>query len=246
MKSKTTTAVLLSLLAVAGLAVNDAYAQSNTERLVSIDENAESIKGTVEGIADDTDVLSTMVSAIQDTLSGMADTLTGIMNAITGVQTSVDGVAADVTQINSKIVGIETTLASLSGLDARLASIDDRINSLASSGMNDQILQVLTSTVTNTNDRLEQVINRLDAIQAGLENANIKISEIETAPTTSPTREHPAFGRVGAERQLVPLQSIRRRYHEQRISLLRAGNVILMQQRRVYRDGGVVLGSDYQ
>lgn len=184
MKSKTTTAVLLSLLAVAGLAVNDAYAQSNTERLVSIDENAESIKGTVEGIADDTDVLSTMVSAIQDTLSGMADTLTGIMNAITGVQTSVDSVAMDVTQMNSKIVGIETTLMGLSGLDDRLASIDSRINNLASSGMNDQVLQVLTSTVTNTNDRLEQVINRLDAIQAGLEDANIKISEIETAPTT--------------------------------------------------------------
>lgn len=184
MKSKTTTAVLLSLLAVAGLAVNDAYAQSNTERLVSIDENAESIKGTVEGIADDTDVLSTMVSAIQDTLSGMADTLTGIMNAITGVQTSVDSVAMDVTQMNSKIIGIETTLMGLSGLDDRLASIDNRINSLANVGMNDQILQVLTSTVTNTNDRLEQVINRLDAIQAGLEDANIKIENIEKAPTT--------------------------------------------------------------
>ena len=185
MKSKTTTAVLLSLLAVAGLAVNDAYAQSNTERLVSIDENAESIKGTVEDIAEDTDVLSTMVSAIQDALNGMADTLTSIMNAITGVQTSVNGVAADVTQMNSKIDGIETTLAGLSGLDARLASIDDRINSLASDdGMNDQILQVLTSTVTNTNDRLEQVINRLDAIQAGLESANIKIAEIEKTPTT--------------------------------------------------------------
>ena len=178
MKSKTTTAVLLSLLAVAGLAANDAYAQSNTERLVSIDENAESIKGTVDGMAD-------MVSAIQDALSGMADTLTGIMNAITGVQTSVDSVAMDVTQINSKIVGIETTLMGLSGLDDRLASIDSRINNLASDdGMNDQILQVLTRTVTNTNDRLEQVISKLDAIQVGLEDANIKIAEIETAPTT--------------------------------------------------------------
>lgn len=185
MKSKTTTAVLLSLLAVAGLAVNDAYAQSNTERLVSIDENAESIKGTVEGIADDTDALSAMVSAIQDTLSGMADTLTGIMNAITGVQTSVDSVAMDVTQMNSKIVGIETTLMGLSGLDDRLASIDSRINNLAGDdGMNDQVLQVLTSTVTTTNDRLDDVINKLDAIQAGLESANIKIAEIETAPTT--------------------------------------------------------------
>ena len=184
MKSKTTTAVLLSLLAVAGLAVNDAYAQTNTDRIISIDENAESIKDTVEGIADDTDALSTMVSAIQDTLSGMVDTLTSIMNAVTGVQTSVDSVAMDVTQMNSKIIGIETTLMGLSGLDDRLASIDSRINNLASSGMNDQILQVLTSTVTNTNDRLEQVINKLDAIQAGLESANIRIAEIESTPTT--------------------------------------------------------------
>lgn len=182
MKSKTTTAVLLSLLAVAGLAVNDAYAQSNTDRLISIDENAESIKDTVEGIADDTDALSTMVSAIQDTLSGMADTLTNIMNAITGVQTSVDSVAMDVTQMNSKIVGIETTLMGLSGLDDRLASIDSRINNLASGGMNDQILHVLTSTVTNTNDRLENVIDKLDAIEDALERVNIRVESIETTP----------------------------------------------------------------
>ena len=176
MKSKTTIAVLLSLLAVAGLAVNDAYAQSNTERLVSIDENTESIKGTVEGIPD-------MVSAIQNTLSSMVDTLTGIMNAITGVQTSVDSVAIDVTQMNSKIVGIETTLMGLSGLDDRLASIDSRINNLASDdGMNDQILQVLTRTVTNTNDRLEQVISKLDAIEVALENVNIKVEDISTTP----------------------------------------------------------------
>ena len=188
MKSKTTTAVLLSLLAVAGLAVNDAYAQSNTDRLISINENAESIKGTVEGIADDTDALSTMVSAIKDALSGIADTLTNIMNAITGVQTSVNGVAMDVTQINSKIDGIEMTLMGLSGLDDRLAGIDSRINSLQASmsddGMDDQILQVLTSTVTNTNDRLEQVINKLNAIEVGLESANIRIAEIETTPAT--------------------------------------------------------------
>ena len=176
MKSKTTTAVLLSLLAVAGLAVNDAYAQSNTERLVSIDENAQSIKETVEGIPD-------MVSAIQDTLSGMVDTLTGIMNAITGVQTSVDSVAMDVTQMNSKIDGIETTLMGLSGIDDRLAGIDSRINSLASDdGTSDQILQVLTRTVTNTNDRLEQVIDKLDAIEVALESVNIKVEDISTTP----------------------------------------------------------------
>lgn len=178
MKSKTTTAVLLSLLAVAGLAVNDAYAQSNTERLVSIDAATESIKGTVEGLADDTDVLSAMVSAIQDALSG-------IMSAVTGVQASVDGVATDIAQMNSKIDGIEATLAGLSGLDDRLAGIDGRIDSLAGDdGTDDQILQVLTATVTSTNDRLENVINRLDAIQAGLESANIKIAEIEKAPAT--------------------------------------------------------------
>ena len=184
MKSKTTTAVLLLLVAMAGLAVNDVYAQSNTERLISIDENSESIKGVVEGIADDTDVLSAMVSAIQDTLNGMADTLTNIMNAVTGVQTSVNGVAMDVTQMNSKIDGIETTLMGLSVIDDRLDSIDSRISSLAGGdGMNDQILAVLTSTVTNTNDRLDQVINKLDAIEVALESVNIKVEDITTTPS---------------------------------------------------------------
>ena len=185
MKSKTTTAVLLSLLAVAGLAVNDAYAQSNTERLVSIDENTQSLKGTVEGIADDTDVLSTMVSAIQDALNGMADTLTNIMNAVTGVQTSVDGVAANVTQLNSKIDGIEMTLTSLSGIDDRLASIDSRINSIAGGGgADDQTLKVLTSTVVNTNDRLEDVITQLYILESALADIERKVSNGTTTGST--------------------------------------------------------------
>ena len=184
---KMTMVALLSLLAVTGLAVNAAYAQSNTERLVSIDDNAQSVKGIVEGIADDTSVLGTMVSAIQNALSGMADMLTSIMNVVTGAQASVDGIAADVAQMKSKIGGIETTMTSLSGLDDRLADIDGRINSLAvDDGTNDQMLQVLASTVTDTNDRLEQAINQLGAIEAALESIDIEAGGVSTMPAPLP------------------------------------------------------------
>ena len=160
MKNKTTTAVLLSLMAVAGLAVTDAYAQSNTERLESIDDATQDILEDTEGVPGALESLSEAVSAIQASLSDMATSLASLMSAITGVQDAVNGVSSTVTDmstsvyntessvnrvetavggvstevgaISSKIMDMDAMLQSVAGLDARLAGIEGSIMSLES------------------------------------------------------------------------------------------------------------------
>ena len=160
MKNKTTTAVLLSLMAVAGLAVTDAFAQSNTERLESIDDATQDILEDTEGVPGALESLSEAVSAIQASLSDMATSLASLMSAITGVQDAVNGVSSTVTDmstsvyntessvnrvetavggvstevgaISSKIMDMDAMLQSVAGLDARLAGIEGSIMSLES------------------------------------------------------------------------------------------------------------------
>lgn len=160
MKNKTTTAVLLSLMAVAGLAVTDAFAQSNTERLESIDDATQDILEDTEGVPGALESLSEAVSAIQASLSDMATSLASLMSAITGVQDAVNGVSTTVTDmstsvyntessvnrvetavggvstevgaISSKIMDMDAMLQSVAGLDARLAGIEGSIMSLES------------------------------------------------------------------------------------------------------------------
>lgn len=155
MKNKTTTAALLSLLAVAGLAVTDAYAQSNTDRLKAIDDATQDILDDTEGIPDALTTLTDAVSAIQTSLSDLTASLATMMSAITGVQdavngmntkvtnmetsvyntessvsrveTAVSGVSTEVSTISSKIMSMDSMMQSMASLDNRLASIEGSI-----------------------------------------------------------------------------------------------------------------------
>ena len=160
MKNKTTTAALLSILVMAGLAVTDAYAQSNTVRLESIDEATQDILEDTEGIPGALESLAEAVSAIQTSLDSLTTSLGSMMSAITGVQDTVNGVNTKVTNmetavydtqssvssvesavgsmstnvdtINSKIVGVDTLLQNVADLDTRLANIEFSIMGLES------------------------------------------------------------------------------------------------------------------
>ena len=171
MKNKTTTAALLSILAIAGLAVTDAYAQSNTERLQNIDEATADILEDTEGIAGSftalTEMLTTLQTSLTASLAEVMSAITGVQDAVNGVndklsnmetavyntessvgsvETTVTGMSAEVSAISSKIMGVDTLVQDV-------ATIDDRLNSI------DGSLMMLENTVRsmdgdNTSDTL--------------------------------------------------------------------------------------------
>ena len=218
MKNKTTTAALLSLLAVAGLAVTDAYAQSNTVRLENIDETTQDILEDTEGIPGALESLTEMVSAIQSSLTDIAASLTSMMSAITGVQDAVNGVSTKVTDmetsvyntessvnrvetavsgvstqvgtISSKITDMDTAMQSLAGLDNRLAGIEGSIMELEatvqSMGGDDDTMSKLAALDLNAQfntGKLDEVLQRLAAIEIGLGQLGADVKGISTAPS---------------------------------------------------------------
>ena len=195
MKNTTTIAVLLSLTAVAGLAATDAYAQSNSERIASIDERTSDIEDTTNDISASIASLTTVVSAVQTSLADLATTIQGIASSIAGVQTSVDGVAGDLSVISSKISNMDSAMAGITAIDARLTGIEGQIGSLQSSVdgidtgddmMTMQALAAINSRLDATNSRINDVFDRLSNIEATLLITNQKIEQPAPAPTPSP------------------------------------------------------------
>ena len=195
MKNTTTIAVLLSLTAVAGLAATDAYAQSNSERIASIDTRTSDIEDTVNDISASIASLTTVVSAVQTSLADLATTIQGIASSIAGVQTSVDGVAGDLSVISSKISNMDSAMAGITAIDARLTGIEGQIGSLQSSVdgidtgddvMTMQALAAINSRLDATNSRINDVFDRLSNIEATLLITNQKIEQPAPAPAPSP------------------------------------------------------------
>ena len=194
MKNTTTIAVLLSLMAVAGLAATDAYAQSNSERIASIDARTSDMEDTVNDISDSVGSLVTMVSAVQTTLADLATSIQGIVSSVAGVQTSVDGMAGDISTISSKISSMESAMAGITAIDARLTGIEGQIGSLQGSidgidtgddAMTMQALAAINSRLDATNSRINDVFDRLSLIETNLQITNQKI-DTPPAPTTPP------------------------------------------------------------
>ena len=194
MKNTMTIAVLLSLMAAAGLAATDAYAQSNSERIVAIDERTSDIEDTTNDISDSVGSLATMVSAVQTTLADLATSIQGVVASISGVQTSVDGMAGDISTISSKISSMDSALTGISAIDARLTGIEAQIGSLQGSVdgidtgddmMTLQALAAIDSRLDATNSRINDVFDRLSLIETNLQITNQKI-DTPPAPTTPP------------------------------------------------------------
>ena len=218
MKNKTTTAALLSILVMAGLAVTDAYAQSNTVRLESIDEATQDILEDTEGIPGVLESLTNAVSAIQTSLDSLTTSLGSMMSAITDVQNTVNGVNTKVTSmetavydtqssvssvesavgsmstnvdtINSKIVGVDTLLQNVADLDTRLANIEFSIMGLESTMQSmdggdetSDTLNVLGATVVSNTGKLDEALQRLANIEAGLAALNVDVKDISKAPS---------------------------------------------------------------
>ena len=148
MKNKTTTAALLSILALAGLAVTDAYAQSNTQRLADIDDATTDILEDTEVIADSFTALTDMLTAIQDSLAALTTSLAEVMSAITGVEDAVNGV-------NDKLSGMETavynTESSIGSVGTAVTDLSTEVGAISSKIMD---MDAMMTGVSDLDDRL--------------------------------------------------------------------------------------------
>ena len=180
----TTYKTLLLAVMVAGAATiaSEAHAQSNTERLVSINENTDSILDIVTAIsnalASIQDSVDTLTSDLSDDLSTVTESSARVESAILGFEPT----------LNSIMSGVQINAATLNDLSNIMADMNTDIASIRASlveggdGGLAQEIAVLTSTV-NRNEITTS--DRLDAIEAAL--GRLEAAQSNTPPPVSPT-----------------------------------------------------------
>ena len=170
MKGKTFYALLLSLVMVAGaMTINDAFAQTNTERLI-----------TVIGTTDDTNQKVTQLESLWENFGSMFTPITDALDELAG---DVAMISSDVDELSGDVMGIS---ASVDNLEAKLAELE------STSEMNEQYhadhvaalseglpsLQEKIDTVSQ-DINIDQIINKIDAISTQVNSFSDELSTLQ-------------------------------------------------------------------
>ncbi len=185
-------ALLLSLLVVTGAMTIDAYAQSNTQRIETIDDNTSAIMTVVDAINDMVSSLSDAVEALSASISGIESTLTSVGSSVDDVKSSVATISTDVTQIKSSITGFDAVAASIGAINNKITSIEDRLMAIEtsivsgqSSSVDSTSLQILSERVAGIALNMATINDQLEAISAELGVIRNTTSSSQTTQTIS-------------------------------------------------------------
>lgn len=178
---KTYKALLLAVM-VAGAATiaSEAHAQSNTDRLISINENTDSILDIVTAI-------STALGSIQDSIDTLASSLSDDLSTVTEssarVESAISGFGPT---LNSIVANVQLNAATLNDLSNIMAGMSNDIASIQASLVDEgdgglaQSIDVLTSTVNRneitTSDRLDAIEAALGRLEAKLDSTPSSVS----------------------------------------------------------------------
>ena len=183
-----THALLLSLLVVTGAMTIDAYAQSNTQRIETIDDNTSAIKMVVDAINTMVSSMSSAIEAISSSISGIESTLTSVNSSVDEVKSSVATISADVATIKSSITGFDAVAASIGSINNKITSIEDRLIAIETSivsnqgGADSTSLQILSERMAGLSLTIAAIDDQLDAISAELG----VIKNTTTTPRSTP------------------------------------------------------------
>lgn len=174
----TTYKTLLLAVMVAGAATiaSEAHAQSNTERLVSINENTNSILDIVTAI-------SNALESIQESVDTLASDMSTVTESSARVESAISGFGPT---LNSIVSGVQLNAATLNDLSNIMAGMSTDISSIRASLADDgdgglaRSIDVLTSTVNRneitTSDRLDAIEAAINRLEAALDSTPSSVS----------------------------------------------------------------------
>lgn len=173
---------------IAGAVTIDAYAQTNTQRIATIEDNTNDISSVVDAI---NSMVSGMADAIDDITAGIVglqSAVTSVDDSVSEVKDSVDSLSGEISTIKSSITGFDDVMASISLMNDRISSIEDRLSSIevnvisnqGSGGADSAVLQALAERVAQIGLNMESINNQLSAISD-------EVGVIRTTSTTPST-----------------------------------------------------------
>ena len=195
MERKTVHALLLSLAVVAGgvMMTNDAYAQTNTERLMTTVDNTNSIISSLNALADAVaDGFAAVLAAIgmvQADTSTIVTKIGHVESQLGTVHTEVEAIHGEVDEIHTEVDGIGDELAgldsSLTGISNDLATLRDLVggSSQAFAGVTSQIGEVSAAAASNSaainslSDKLDMISEAVGVVQTTVETQEAEDAE---------------------------------------------------------------------
>ena len=174
METKTIHALLLSFVMVAGaVTINDAFAQSNTDRLIHVVETTDNSNNMLMAIQAALDSISAQVMSLVDAVAGVAASVSGVSDQVSAVQSGVDSVGMGVSGVSDSVSAIGMEVSSIQssvdhvdehvgevkmavdGLGASLTSIQESVGSA------NMAIDENTSLLKEKTDNYDMVLQEL-------------------------------------------------------------------------------------
>lgn len=184
----TTYKTLLLAVMVAGAATiaSEAHAQTNTQRIESIQESTDSILDIVTPISSALASIQSSIDALAASLSDisdLSDDLSTVTESSARVESAISGYGPT---LNSIVSAVQLNAATLSDLSSIMAGMSTDIASIRASLVDGddsglaQSIDVLTSTVNrneiNTSDRLDAIEEAISRLEAKLDSTPSTVS----------------------------------------------------------------------
>ena len=170
MKEKTFHALLLSIVMVAGaMTINDAFAQTNTERLITVTDTTEDTNTMVSNLVDlwsNFDSNFTPILSVIDALSG----------ELSSVSDMVSSVSDDVTSVDSKIAAFESKFDEFAATDAA--------NTVEAQANYDNFAQILPEIQSTVDMMVDDADTSFDTISEKLDALDAQIGQFTNSITT--------------------------------------------------------------
>ena len=194
MKLKTFHALLLSIVMVAGvMTINDAFAQTNTERLVTVADTTADTNSRVVQLTEIWNNFGNQFTPITEALNLVAEEITAISDEISTLSGDVMAASAKVDSLENKLDSYAETRASdseammgqINELADTLPVIQEKISTLAG----DTSVSDLAAKVDNIATQLDNFSDALRSIQDEVQGLQ---SEVGTISSTTTAETGPA------------------------------------------------------
>ena len=192
MERKAFHALLLSLAVIAGAMTitTDAHAQTNTERLATVEDNTNSIIAALSGISDaiangfaavmealgaiqaDVDSIDSELGTVHNEVETLHSEVGSIADNVADTQAAVDGLNDQIDDIRMTVTTAAAAIAASEQPDPAVAEILQGVEA------NRENIGALTNALTNINERLDMISNAVGTV-------NTTTSNIQDAVATS-------------------------------------------------------------
>ncbi|MXY60593.1 MAG: hypothetical protein F4Y82_00545 [Cenarchaeum sp. SB0665_bin_23] len=189
MKLKTFHALLLSIVMVAGvMTINDAFAQTNTERLVTVADTTADTNSRVVQLTEIWNNFGNQFTPITEALNLVAEEITAISDEISTLSGDVMAASAKVDSLENKLDSYAETRASdseammgqINDLADALPDIQEKISTLAG----DTSVSDLAAKVDNIATQLDNFSDALRSIQNEVQGLQSEVGTISSTTTT--------------------------------------------------------------